>query len=77
MYLKNKDLGVDDAKLKGLIRKLFLISILTSIYSKGFESQETNGFQKMNSKNSLEEFIKTLYNKLANYIDLHDQVIIK
>lgn len=60
MYLRNKDLGVEDSKLKSLIRRLLVITLLTSRHSGSFESQFTNDFQRMNSINSLQEFVDTL-----------------
>lgn len=60
MYLRNKDLGVEDSKLKSLIRRLLIISLLTSRHSGSFESQWTADFQRMESANSLEEFVTTL-----------------
>ncbi|MDR0915592.1 MAG: DUF262 domain-containing protein [Oscillospiraceae bacterium] len=60
MYLRNKYLGVDDAKLKSLIRRLFIISLLTERHSGSFESQWTSDFQKMKTISSLEELVTTL-----------------
>lgn len=60
MYLRNKELGVPDTKLKSLIRRLLVISLLTARHSGSFESQWTADFQKMNTSDSLEEFVAVL-----------------
>lgn len=60
MYLRNKELGVPDSKLKSLIRRLLVISLLTARHSGSFESQWTADFQKMNSSDSLEQFVAVL-----------------
>lgn len=60
MYLRNKDLNVEDATLKSLIRRLLVITLLTSRHSGSFESQWTSDFQRMQSAESLDEFVKTL-----------------
>lgn len=60
MYLRNKELGVPDAKLKSLIRRLLVISLLTGRHSGSFESQWTADFQKMITDESLEEFVHIL-----------------
>lgn len=60
MYLRNKELGVPDTKLKSLIRRLLVISLLTGRHSGSFESQWTADFQKMNTSSSLEDFVAVL-----------------
>lgn len=60
MYLRNKELGVDDTKLKSLIRRLLVISLLTARHSGSFEGVWTNDFQKMTKSSSLEEFVAVL-----------------
>ena len=60
MYLRNKSIGVGDAKLKSLIRRLFIISLLTERHSGSFESLWTSDFQKMQNIDSLEELVTTL-----------------
>ena len=60
MYLRNKELGVPDAKLKSLIRRLLVITLLTGRHSGSFESQWTADFQKMITDESLEEFVQIL-----------------
>jgi len=68
MYLRNKNLGVDDAILKNLIRRLFVISLLTERHSGSFESQWTSDFQKMQTVNSLEDLVMTL--ERQNFTDV-------
>lgn len=68
MYLRNKDIGVPDAKLKSLIRRLFIISLLTERHSGSFESQWTSDFQKMQGECSLEELVTTL--ERQNFTDI-------
>jgi uncharacterized protein with ParB-like and HNH nuclease domain len=60
MYLRNKELGVPDAKLKSLIRRLLIISLLTLRHTGSFESQWTQDFQRMNNESSLEDFVTML-----------------
>ena len=68
MYLRNKHLGVDDANLKSLIRRLFIISLLTERHSGSFESQWTSDFQKMHTVDSLEDLVTTL--ERQNFTDV-------
>ncbi len=60
MYLRGKDLGVDDSKLKSLVRRLLVISLLTQRHSGSFESRWTSDFQKINSPENLKGFVATL-----------------
>lgn len=68
MYLRNKDLGVDDTKLKSLIRRLFIISLLTGRHTGSFEGVWTKDFQNMNTKSSLENFVAVL--ERQNFTDV-------
>jgi hypothetical protein len=68
MYLRNKELEVPDTKLKSLIRRLLVISLLTNRHSGSFESQWTKDFQNMNSSNALEEFVEVL--ERQNFTDV-------
>ena len=68
MYLRNKSLGIDDAKLKSLIRRLFVISLLTERHSGSFESRWTSDFQKMQAADSLEDLVTTL--ERQNFTDV-------
>lgn len=68
MYLRNKDLNLEDAALKRLIRKLLVITLLTSRHSGSFESIWTADFQRMQSVDSLEEFVQTL--ERQNFTDV-------
>jgi len=69
MYLRNKSLGVDDALLKSLIRRLFIISMLTERHSGSFETTWTADFQRMEGKDSLEELVMTL--ERQNFTDVY------
>ncbi|MGL4484501.1 MAG: GmrSD restriction endonuclease domain-containing protein [Anaerovoracaceae bacterium] len=60
MYLRGKELSVNDAKLKSLVRRLLVISLLSGRHSGSFESQWTQDFQKMVNISSLEELVTTL-----------------
>ena len=60
MYLRGKDLGVDDAKLKSLIRRLLALSLLTQRHSGSFESTWTSDFQRVSNADALEDFVKIL-----------------
>ena len=68
MYLRNKNFGVPDAKLKSLIRRLLIISLLTERHSGSFESVWTSDFQKMQNADSLEELVTTL--ERQNFTDI-------
>jgi hypothetical protein len=68
MYLRNKNLGVGDTKLKNLIRRLFVISLLTERHSGSFESRWTSDFQRMQTSDSLEELVTTL--ERQNFTDI-------
>lgn len=60
MYLRGKDIGTDDGKLKSLIRRLLVISLLTQRHSGSFESRWTSDFQRINTPEDLIEFVTTL-----------------
>ncbi|MCM6931597.1 DUF262 domain-containing protein [Enterococcus italicus] len=60
MYLRGKDVGIDDGKLKSLIRRLLVISLLTQRHSGSFESRWTSDFQKIKATQDLEDFVATL-----------------
>jgi uncharacterized protein with ParB-like and HNH nuclease domain len=60
MYLRGKDLAVADAKLKSLIRRLLVLSLLTQRHSGSFESIWTSDFQRIRQADALEEFVSTL-----------------
>jgi len=60
MYLRGKDIGINDGKLKSLIRRLFVISLLTQRHSGSFESRWTADFQRINTPDDLIEFVATL-----------------
>lgn len=72
MYLRNKELGVEDSKLKSLIRRLLIISLLTSRHSGSFESLWTADFQKMVTVDSLAEFVTTLERQNLTDVFWHD-----
>lgn len=59
-YLRGKDVGIDDGKLKSLIRRLLVISLLTQRHSGSFESRWTSDFQKIKATQDLEDFVATL-----------------
>lgn len=60
MYLRGKNIGTDDGKLKSLIRRLLVISLLTQRHSGSFESRWTSDFQRINTPEDLIEFVTTL-----------------
>ena len=60
MYLRSKDLGVNDAKLKSLIRRLLVLSLLIQRHSGSFESTWTSDFQRVNHADALEDFVNVL-----------------
>ena len=68
MYLRNKNLGISDTKLKSLIRRLLIISLLTERHSGSFESVWTSDFQRMQSTDSLEELVTIL--ERQNFTDI-------
>nr|WP_242703888.1 DUF262 domain-containing protein [Enterococcus sp. 669A] len=60
MYLRGKDVGVEDGNLKSLIRRLLVISLLTQRHSGSFESRWTADFQRIRATEDLVDFVATL-----------------
>lgn len=60
MYLRGKDVKVEDGKLKSLIRRLLVISLLTQRHSGSFESRWTADFQRIEDPEDLVDFVATL-----------------
>lgn len=60
MYLRGRDIKVEDSSLKSLIRRLFVLTLLTQRHSGSFESIWTADFQKINSSADLVDFVATL-----------------
>src|SRR5476649_1889530 len=60
MYIRSRDLGEDIALADSLIRRLFVISLLTGRHSGSFETLFEHDIKLISDKGELEKFVQTL-----------------